>query len=54
MEFIAGIVVGILLSILAVLTGKKFETQINSKPQAMKGQQAIIIKKDNSVDDFLK
>ena len=49
-EFIAGVIVGVLLSSLAVLAGKKFEVEINQPYEVLTNKKAEIISK--KVDPF--
>lgn len=60
--FILGIIVGLLFALIALMTGKKLEKAINDPKYTVKPiinsfqapPQASIIKKTDSVDDFLK
>lgn len=58
--FIAGIIVGCFISLIAVITGKKFERPINEPKYTVSPiinsifqKKAEIIKKEDSIEEFL-
>lgn len=52
MIFIGGVIVGILISLVAIVAGKRCETYINSKYEATSGVGKII-KKKTDIEEFL-
>lgn len=58
MIFILGVIVGVLLSLVAIISGKKFERFVNDPKisnikNSLMVPQATIIKKENPIEEFL-
>ncbi len=55
MIFISGIIVGILLSLVAILVGKKFSPQISSENMPFdKQEQGYVVKLESDINKLIK
>lgn len=50
----SGIIIGILLSLLAIIAGKKFSDTINSEKPLFSNEKGYIIKNEPDIDRLLK